>query len=267
MVELTEALNTRTLDYIWVFMLLLTRHLGLFLTVPGLGSGATGIAIRIPAIIALSFSATYTTPPQPLPNNVILLVVALVSEVMFGSLIGFIPRFIVAGVQGAGQLASMSMGLNAGQMFDPSSGGQVSDIGRILGDLTCIMFLVSGGAASCIYTVSGLNGIIVPGSFIIGGGAVKLLIERSSEIFSMMIIFSSPIVVALLLTQLVMGLISRAVTTINVFIISFPLTVGIGLLLLIICLRPLKSVIERHLGGVDESYRKILESSFEDVRI
>jgi flagellar biosynthetic protein FliR len=63
--------------------------------------------------------------------------------------------------------------------------------------------------------------------------SAEILIARTSDIFRIGALVSAPVVVALLLTQFVMALISKAVPTVNVFIISFPITVGVGLVLTI----------------------------------
>jgi flagellar biosynthetic protein FliR len=58
---------------------------------------------------------------------------------------------------------------------------------------------------------------------------------------------AAPVIVALLLTNFVMGLISKAVPTVNIFIISFPLTIGIGFFLTMFALPEVAYFLQREM--------------------
>lgn len=246
------------LDYLWTFTLLLTRFGGFMLIVPGLGGGARGMVIRLPAIIIFSVVSMISTKPVPIPPNEAMLAAGLLSEMMLGMLLGAIPLLLVSGAQMAGQLASTSMGLAAAQQLDPTTGGQASDLARIYGDLVAVTFLILGGQYVLIYAVSGLGGHIVPGTFIVGERSLELFIDRFSYVLTAGVMMSAPVIVALLLTQFVMGLISKAVPTVNIFIVSFPLTIGIGLILSILALPDLMTYVIRDITGVETVARTVL---------
>lgn len=239
------------LDIVWTFMLLSTRYTGFMLMVPGIGMGQRGMTVRVAAIVIFSFVSLSSSAPAQLPANMVLLGVQIASELMFGVLIGTIPLFLTTGVQMAAQLASTSMGLGASQLIDPSSGITVSDLSRIYGDIVIVMFLFLGGHHVAIYAVSGLGGKIVPGTFLIGEQSIGLLLGQFGDIFRIGVMISAPVIVALLLTQFVMGLIARAVPTVNVFIVSFPLTIGIGLMLSLLALPEVLTFVARELATLE----------------
>lgn len=220
------------LPWYWTFILLNARFIGLFLFLPGLGGGAAGLAIRYPAVLALSWASMRPEIVQAVPVNQVLIGVAILSELALGTLIGFVPRLVVAGVNAAGQQASSAMGLNAGQMIDPTTNTQSSDIGRILGDLATILFIFTGGHHAMVYLASGMAIDMAPGTFVVNSMTVDYLIRQTGHVITLGVLLSAPVVVALLLVQLVMGLISKAVSTVNVFVVSFPITVGVGLIIL-----------------------------------
>jgi flagellar biosynthesis protein FliR len=249
-VDFANHILTR-LDLMWTFILLLTRFGGFFFIVPGLGEGAKGLTIRIPAVMVLAFVTMQSSPAAPVPEDIALITVALGFEFLLGMFIGIIPLILVTGVQMGAQLASTSMGFGANQLFDPTTGGSVADLARVFGDLTVILFLLLGGDHVVLHAVSGFGGSLVPGSFVIGEQSVELLIKRIGDAFKVGILISSPVVVALLLTQFVMGLLSRAVPTVNIFIISFPLTIGIGMFITVIALPDIMQFVIREFSGFD----------------
>lgn len=248
------ALNISTrLDAVWTFLLLLTRYSGLFMVLPGIGGGERGLRIRAPAIIVLAFASFNPAQTVLIPSDNIALLGALSGEFLLGFAIGLIPFMIISGVQTAGQLASTSMGLSAGNLIDPTLGVVTSDLARILGDLAVIAFLLVGGHHLAIQAVAGLGGVVTPGQFLVGPQAAELLIDRSADIFRVGVLLSAPILVAMLLTNAVLGLISKAVPSVNIFIVSFPLTIGVGLILTVVALPDVIRVVHREFTGMENS--------------
>jgi flagellar biosynthesis protein FliR len=245
----------------WTFMLLMARFTGLFLVLPGVGGGIMGMMVRFPAIFILSATAALTGQLAQIPGDIVMLAVAFVCEFTLGLMMGMIPMFIVSGAQTAGQIASSAMGLTGSQLFDPSAGGPISDVSRILGDLTIIVFLLLGGHYHVIYAVSGLGATLIPGTFIPGPLSTEAVIEGSAAIFHFAVMISAPVVVALLLTQFVMGLISKAVPTVNIFIISFPVTIGVGLMITILALPDVAKFVSERMSGVDTTIDVVVQEA------
>ena len=72
---------------------------------------------------------------------------------------------------------------------------------------------------------------------------------------------SIPVIVALLLTQFVMGLISRTVPTVNIFIVSFPLTISIGLVVTVLAMPDIMVFIRREFAGLEGTLLALLEDT------
>ncbi len=239
------------LDVGWTFVLYLTRFAAMFILLPGIGMGMQGLAVRMPSIIILSLVSTSVSKYAAVPADIALMIAQVVSEVLFGSVLGMLPALVVAAVQTGLQLASVSMGLGASQLIDPNSGTSLSDISRIYAEVVIIMFLMIGGHHVVIYAACGMGSTITPGTFAFSAQSVDLLVDRTAYVLHLGVIISAPIVVALLLTQFVMGLVTRAVPTVNIFIISYPLTIGIGLTLAIISFPEVMHVVGREFTGLE----------------
>ena len=80
----------------------------------------------------------------------------------------------------------------------------------------------------------------------------------SGVLFPMQIA-ASPVIVALLLTNFVMGLITKAVPQVNIFIVSFPLTIGIGLVLSALSLPEIMVLFDREIAGIESTIAVLLE--------
>jgi len=217
------------LDVAWTFVLLLMRHVTFLMIVPGIGGGMAGLVLRYPAAIVFSIAAFRMNGVVPVPGDMGTMTLQIVSEMVLGGVIGLIPILIVSGAQTAGQVASGTMGLNGAQLIDPTTQANLPDLARIYGDLAIVIFLLAEGHHVALYQLAGLEGTIRPGAFIISDVGINTLVDQSAAIFQIGVMIAAPVIVALLLTNFVMAIISKAVPTVNIFIISFPLTIAVGL--------------------------------------
>ncbi|MDZ4785055.1 MAG: flagellar biosynthetic protein FliR [bacterium] len=253
-----EVLNN--LDVIWTFLLLMCRYFGLFIVLPGIGYGLGGMRIRAPAMFALSLAAMPMTKIAPLPENILIIAAMTGGEFIFGYILGVIPMLIVEGVKAGAQLATNTMGLSAANMFDPATGTTSTDLARLQGDLIILVFLLLGGHYIVIEAVSGLSGSFTPGLFVFDGFTSSFLINQLAKVFESAVMISAPVVMALLLTQFVMGLISKAIPSVNIFIVSFPLTVGIGLLFTILALPEVVRYVVQEMSSLDNMLSVVIEN-------
>lgn len=239
------------IDSAWTFLLLMARYSALMVLLPGIGMGERGLITRFPAIIVLSAASMLSSPKATIPSDIVLMGAALTSEYIFGTILGLIPKFLISGIHNAMQLASTTMGLGMGNLIDPTLGVQSSDISRIVGDICIVLFLLLGGHYVIIHAAAGLGGTLVPGTFILNEYSLDLVIDRSAAIFETGVILAAPVLVALMLTNFVMGVITKAVPTVNIFIVSFPLTIGIGLILTVLALPDITTVFKRQVLSIE----------------
>ncbi len=240
------------LDVAWTFFLLLTRYAVFMMLAPGLGGGMMGFVIRYPAAVMLALVSLHPSQAVPLPGDMAIMGGQLASEALLGSIVALVPLTIVAGAQTAGHLASGTMGLNGAQLIDPTTQAALPDLARIYSDFAIVAFLLVGGHYVAIAELAGLAETIQPGSFVLTDTRLDVLISQTARIFQIGCLLASPVIVALLLTNFVMGIISKAVPTINIFIISFPLTIGVGLFISIIAMPEVMHFLGREFARLEE---------------
>ena len=246
--ELTNLILS-SIDTIYTFILLFSRYAGFFLVVPGIG-GMVGMSLRIPATILMAIASTKVSLKAVFPESIGVMAADIGFEFLMGMIIGFIPLMIVSGAALATQLASNMMGLNASNIIDPASGNAVGALTKIIEELMILVFLIVGGHYVLIESVAGVDSEIAPGVFRLDESILEFLVKRVGHIFEAGVILSVPVVVSLLLTQFVMGLISKAVPSINIFIISFPITIGIGLILISMSLPEMAKIITDEFNSI-----------------
>jgi flagellar biosynthesis protein FliR len=245
-------------DLVWTWSLLIVRYSALFLLLPGLNSGMAGLAIRLPSMIVFALVATYASPRASLPEDIGLMSAALCAELLLGSILGILPSLIVAAAHAAGSLASSLIGLNAGSFFDPSLGIQSTELSKFLGDLTIILFFAMDCHHVVMYTASGATSRLVPGTFLLQVETIDGLVYHSAAVLHHGILLAAPVLGILFLVQVLMGVLSKAVPTVNVFIVSFPITAGIGLVVFSLSLPAAARFLSLQLGQLPREYLAIM---------
>ena len=217
-----------------LWLLVLARVAGLVLAAPVLGHllvpprvrvalAATLAAALVPAVGAAPF-----TPPADLWS----LGGMLAAESALGVLLGLVAQFIFAGVQLGGQLAGIQMGFGIANLIDPQSHAQVTIIAQWQQLLTLLVFLVLDVHHLLIRALLESFRTAAPGGVGLAAAGVAGAIGLAGDIFVLGARIAAPILIVLLLTNGALGVLARTIPQLNVFVVGFPVNVGVGLLVL-----------------------------------
>jgi flagellar biosynthetic protein FliR len=159
---------------------------------------------------------------------------------------------VFAAVEFAGELIGLQMGLNYAGFFDPSSGSQGTATSRFFGTTIAFLFIAINAHLLVVVAVVGSFH-----AFPVGPEPFAFLRTMrpetwGAEIFGMGLWIALPLIGMLLFVNLVLGIISRVASQMNVFAIGFPVTLGVGLLGILITLplmqAPFTMALERMLA-------------------
>ena len=234
MIQFTEAqLLAWITPLLWPFL----RVLALFSALPVIGQRSVPVRVRVALAFLIAFCAQAGLPemPQvPLDSGIGFMLVA--QQVVIGLTLGFAVRIVFAAVEFAGELMGLQMGLNLAGFFDPATGGQATAVSRFFGIMVSWMFIVIGGHLLIIDAV-------VQSFRAFPAGPEPFAFIRAmrpevwgAEIFSIGLWIAMPLVGMMLFVNLVLGLISRVAAQMNIFAIGFPITLGVGLIGIVLTL-------------------------------
>ena len=184
---------------------------------------------EIPGMIKLSFSLIVTiilmmtveTGPAPKGASLIL---GLILNTAGGMMIGFIANCIVQAISAAGDMINMQMGLSSAMVLDPTVGAQVSILGNFFGLLAVTLFIHVGGVYWLInalhrsFEIFPVYASSIPIDQLINK---EYLITLTSNVLYVGLQIASPILLATLGQDLILGIISKTAPQVNVFQLSF----------------------------------------------
>jgi flagellar biosynthesis protein FliR len=212
---------------LWPFV----RVLALFSALPVLGQRTVPARVRVGLAFLIVVAAQASLPTMPVvPLDSPQALALIVQNLLIGITLGFAVRIVFAAVEFAGELIGLQMGLNYAGFFDPSSGGQGTAVSRFFG--TTIGFLFIAVNAHLLVVAAVVQSFH---AFPVGSEPFAFLRAMQpqtwgAEIFGLGLWIALPLIGMLLFVNLVLGIISRVASQMNVFAIGFPVTLGVGLL-------------------------------------
>jgi flagellar biosynthetic protein FliR len=206
--------------------------------------------IIIMMITLVCFPALSITAPQ-VPTDVFTLALLVMREVLVGITLGFITRIIFSAVEFSGQIIGMQMGFTISSIIDPSQGTQTQIMSVVQTLLATLMFLSMNIHHLFIRTIVDSFRIIPLGGWHLNAEIISFLVKGTSEIFILGIRLAAPVMVALLLTSVTLGIMARAFPQMNIFMVSMPLNIGIGFIVLGLTLTIFFHVLTTAFGSVN----------------
>ncbi|MGV3741565.1 MAG: flagellar biosynthetic protein FliR [Burkholderiaceae bacterium] len=234
MITLTSAeLNTWIAALLWP----LTRILGMVAVAPLFGNVSVPARIKIGLGVMLALIMAPSVPALPAADPMSYAgLLILIQQLIIGLGIGFAMRIVFAGVEMAGEITGMTMGLGFATFYDPQTRGQSSAISQFLSLLTIMVYLASNLHLVLLSALAESFVSLPITAAPAGGHLAQTLVAWGGRIFSAGVQLSLPIVAALLITNLALGILTRAAPQLNLFGIGFPITIGVGFVMLAVTL-------------------------------
>jgi flagellar biosynthetic protein FliR len=209
------------------FVLILARVGALLTTAPLFG--AQSAPIRVRALLAFALSLL-VLPLHADPGTGSLLTASMnvlsfgqlvAMEVVVGAMLGLGVMVLISGVQMAGQVVAQMSGMAIGELFDPSFDTSVSVFGQVFYYVTIALFVAIGGHTMAIEALLNTFAWAPPGQAALSGDYADLMIGLLGQSFELALRAAAPLMIALLLSTIVLGLISRTMPQINVIVVGF----------------------------------------------
>jgi len=241
--------------WIQVFLLVAFRVMGVLGTMPVLGSRGVPVRVRLGLALFLAFLllpaiplADWSGPPRGLWDWAGL----VVHEVLLGILIGFAAQVPVLAMQAAGEMIGLQMGFGIAAVYDPESGGQENLVVSLMRITALLMFLLVNGHHVVLEALGDSLRTLPPGGLRLSPDLLGEGIRLSGHLLDLGLRLGAPALAALLLSEVGLGLIARAVPQMNIFIVGFPLKIGLGFAMVALTLPSVAVLFRQEVGALGE---------------
>src|SRR5262249_4557503 len=230
------------------------------LSLPLLDSRSIPAQLKVLLILMLGVALYPLVQTQQvvIPQRLGHLALVVVSEMLIGLTIGFVAQVLFAGIQLGGEIVSQQMGLHMATIFDPTSAHQASLISHFQYVLAMLIFLSSSAHHWFIIAMAESLQSIPLAGLSTSGAALPVILTLLGKACVIAIQLAAPVSIALLLATLVLGVMARLVPQLNVFMLSFPATLGLGLVMLALALPTVMGGIQLAFGQLGNDLGQVI---------
>jgi len=158
--------------------------------------------------------------------------ILVAQETILGLMVGFLAQLVFMAAEFAGSLIGYQMGFAAANVFDPTTQRQVALISQFQGIFAILLFLSLNVHHLFFRAIVASFEILPPGSLNLSGGAIPLLMKVANHSLVLSIQLVAPILALLILSNLTLGVMARVFPQLNVFLLSFPVNIGVSFIVM-----------------------------------
>lgn len=228
------------------FFFPLTRILALLAIAPIFGNAAIPLRIKLATGLVVTLAIAPALPPMPaIPAGSWLGLSIVLQQMLIGMLLGFAVRLSFWAIDLAGQLIGLQMGLSFAVFYDPTNATQTPVVSNFLGLLAMLIFLALDGHLATLSLLAESFKLLPVSTtpFAVKGYAVAL--AWGATLFAAGVLLALPLIAALLIANIAMGVLSRVAPTLNLFAIGFPVTLFAGFLVIMVSLPYFGAALQR----------------------
>ena len=251
-----------SLDWIWSILWALLRISGFMIVAPFWGHRAVSPKVKIPIalVFALGVGPVVASFSSVAPTSLFEIGGWAMREIAVGSMIGFAFATLFWAIRMAGDMVGLQMGFAIVNVIDPTTTGQVSLIGEFKYIIALLILLVIDGHHLMIAALVDSYRLVPIGTAFFGDEAYHQIARLTATMFVTAIKIGAPVMITLLLTDVALGIVARTVPQMNIFIVGFPLKIGVGFLVLAASIPFLTQLFTRTLNDIQQSTMQVVNA-------
>ena len=219
-----------------LWMLAMIRPGAAFLAAPIFGGSNVPVQLRLVLALAVGVPAASASGMEVPADGIISLTgfMLILAEVIVGLAIGFALQIGFAAALLAGEAISNAMGIAFAAIADPTNGQMSPAIGQYLSMLATFLLLATDGHLALIAIIVDSYSALPPGNAWLSFEVIAEIANFGVLLFAAGLSIALPVGCALIIVQIMMGVIARSAPTLNLFAVGLPATLLAGVVLLAI---------------------------------
>ncbi len=215
------------------FVMVLTRISAFFLVTPVFSWRSIPVRLKVAMIFLISVFFSMLTPFTINPRQVSTLeaILLISNECLYGFALGLIVALLFSAVKLSGRIIERQMGLAMAQTLDPLTGERAQPLGVLIEMIFILLFLSANGHHLLLLIISRSYETFPAGSIPTIPTLVGGIIKAGSIMFIACLRLAGPMLAAFLVLLVVLAVFARIMPDMNILFISFPLRIGLGLLM------------------------------------
>lgn len=241
------------------FSFILMRMTGCILFNPILGRRNFPALFRAGIILVFSLVIySYSGVSIDVPNQIIPMVVALLSELLIGFAIGFVVDLFAYAVLLGGTFIDYQMGLSMANIYDPQSNISMSLSSTYYNMMFVFLFFEMNGHLALIRLFLTMGDVIPYGHVALNPELSTGILDVFVRCTVLGITLAMPMIAIQFLAEIAVGILMKAIPQINVFAVNLQAKIMLGMLVMLVFFGPLADLVRSMVGEMIDTIQKIL---------
>jgi flagellar biosynthesis protein FliR len=177
--------------------------------------------VKVAIALALSMAIGPSLASQAPPPELFPILTSVLFQVVVGLSLGFLAQMLFSAIQSAGELIDLASGFTLASLYDPVSNVSVSMFGRV-NQLVAVTLLFATNGHLLLLRGFMKSYDALPMHAVSISVLTRTVTANVGTFFVSALEIAAPVLVVLFLADLALGLVSRAVPSLNIFAMSFP---------------------------------------------
>jgi flagellar biosynthetic protein FliR len=224
------------------FVLVLIRVSVILFMLPVFSAPQVPRLVRLGLGLFVAFAVMQTVPTIR-ALDLAEFVVAVVCQVLVGFVFGFVSYLVFMGIQLAGEILDLQIGFAVSNIINPVTQQQITVIGEFELAIATLLFLVTDSHLLMLQGIGGSFSLLPLPYANVSSATVASIGVFFAQAVLIVFKIAAPVSVALFVVNVGLGLMARVAPQMNVFVVGFPLQIGVGMIMLIVCMPLLGAVL------------------------
>lgn len=228
-----EEIINLVINQFQLFLLVMIRTSGIFIFSPFFSSQNIPNIAKIGLTMAISILISLTLS-NPIDLKLLPLIIVIFKELLVGIIIGYISYAFFSAFYVMGQIIDMKIGFGMANVIDPQNRVQIPLMGNFYYILSFLVFLGLNGHHRIILALKDSYNYIPINSFSYSETMMNLVIDILTKSFEIGLKLSMPIIVVIFISDIVLGILSKTIPQLNVFVVGMPFKILVGLVFILV---------------------------------
>lgn len=231
---------------LYTFLTILTRVASFWVLLPVMRRGVP-LWTKVGAAAFISALLVPLVAPA-VPESSLQFFLWVLGEALVGLVLGFMVSLVFSTLYLAGHLIDVSVAFGAESLFDPQTGDHVPMLGQFQNAVAVLLFFLLNGHHALLASVAQSFDVIPVGQAQMNASVVQTVFDAFTALFVLSVRIALPVVAAVFLTDVALGIMNRAVPQMNMFVVGFPVKIGVGLFVYMLAVGAVVAVLGQLVG-------------------
>ena len=228
-----ELINYIDNTHVITFLLLLIRFASIMILFPFFSHTAIPATVKGALTLYLTFLFLPLVAPSTVPADISSLSVAILSEIFFGIISGFLLQLSFYIISYAGEHVAFVMGFTMASVFDPQTGTQSQIVSKMFSLFALLVLLITDAHHAMLNYIYYAINMIPLGGFVFSQSLADYAIMGVSHMFIMGFSMAFPIIALSLLSDVIFGMLMKTMPQFNLLVVGFPIKIILAFSVLI----------------------------------